>query len=534
MESVGIEEKGLSARGGSELVGKPLEGEGRIQKDLSTLLQLRGRERMEAILSSENPRSLFQALQEEEAYFTIKEIGEQDALPLLSLMSPAQCQYLLDLELWRGYEIQLERLEHWLPILLSCDQEAIRQWLRSIEIDTLLLIFKKTIRTHLKEGGEGIETLREEIPHFTLDGTYFIEVLNPTLQEPIERLLRDLADLDFNLYRRVLEQVDAEIKAELEERALHFREARLEDKGFPPMEEALSLYQYLNPKRLKRMLEEKEIYFPESVEISPPPSFPMVLKDQDLFFSLCLREMEEGALMDRLKMELTYMANQVMVADQPERIDFSSLQGSLRKVGGFLSIGLELLSEGDIQKAREWIERTPLKFIFQVGYGSCLELKWKAEKIWKKGWFSGKGIPTSFLGSPWEERILGLMRKRPLFYDDRGEEGYREFRSLKEIQLLHRDLELIEFIGKVLSTLPPFSYSDGLLWKGVILKAFRDETMKQSLQRRGEPTEGRGKRKEKEDPFKSWVSQRVEIGEKEVPLLNEIATVVLKEMEMGT
>lgn len=532
MESVGIENKGL----------EPLEGQFQIQRDLSNLLQLRGKERMEAILSSDNPRSLFQALQEEEAYFTIKEVGEQDALPLLSLMSPTQCQYLLDLELWRGYEIQIEKVEHWLPLLLSCDQETVRQWLRSIDIDTLLLILKKTIRTHLKEVEEGIETQREEVSHFTLDGTYFIEVLNPSLQEPIERLLRDLANLDFNLYGRVLEQVDAEIKAKLEERALHFREARLEDKGFPPMEEALSLYQYLNPNRLKMMLEKKEIYLPETMDNSPPPSFPMVLKDQNLFFSLCLREMEEGSLLYRLKMELTYMANQVIVADQPERIDFSTLQGSLKKVGGFLSIGLELLSEGNIREAREWIERIPLKFLFQVGYGSCLELKWKAEKIWKKGWFSEKRIPLSFLGSPWEERIQGLMRKRPLFYDDKGKGEYREFRSLKEVQLFHRDLDLIELIGKILSTLPPFYFSDGLLWKRVILNAFMDEQMDQFPLRRNHPIEGRedalgmGYRngREIEDSFKKWVSQRVEIKEKEGALLNEIASLVLEEMGTET
>ncbi|MGB9629063.1 MAG: DUF6178 family protein [Thermodesulfobacteriota bacterium] len=530
MEAVGIEKKDLD----------PLRDQGRIQRDLSTLLQLRGKERMEAILSSNHPKELFQALQEEEAYFTIKEIGEQDALPLLSLMSPTQCQYLLDLELWRGYEIQNEKLEHWLPLLLSCDQDAIRQWLQSIDLDTLLLILKKTIRVHLKESDEAIETQKEEVSHFTLDGIHFIEVLNPSLLETIERLLRDLADLDFNLYWRALRQVDVEIKAELEERALHFREARLEDKGFPPMEEALSLYQYLNPKRLKRMLERKEIYLAEATN-NPPPSFPMVLKEQGLFFSLCLREMEEGPLLDRLKMELTYMANQVMVADQPEMIDFSTLQGSLRKVGGFLSIGLELLSEGDIRKAREWVERIPLKFLFQVGYGSCLELKWRAEKIWRKGWYSEKGIPLSFLGSPWEERVEGLLRKRPLFYEDQDEEGYREFRSLKEVELLHRDLEIIELIGKLLSTLPPFTYSDGLLWKRVILNTFMDEQMRPSSQGKNEPfkrrIDGLGEtqrgEKEMEDSFKNWIFQRVKVNEKEANLLNEIATGILREMDIG-
>jgi len=435
MEAVGIDERRLEST----------QDQIWISMSLLPILQLQGKERMGAILNSDHPKELFQALPEEEAYFTIKEIGEQDALPLLSLMSNEQCQYLLDIELWKGYEIQLEKVERWLPLLLSCDYEAVGRWLRSLDIDTLLLILKKTIRIHLKDSEEITIPQNGARAYFTLDGTYYIEVLKPSLQSQIEQLLKILGNSDLNLHWKVLTQVNWEIGAELEERALHFREARLEDKGFPPMEEALSLYQYLNSDRLKKMLEQKEIHLPEIPEETPLPSFPMVLKDQSLFFSLCLRELEGGPVFDRLKMELTYLANQVMVADQPERIDISTIQGSLKKVGGYLSLGLELLSEGSVQRAREWVEQIPLKFLFQVGFGASLELKWRAEKLWQNAKFSEKGTPPSFLGSPWEERMEGLLKKRPLFYDE-SEVGYREFRSLEEIRSLHHDLDKIESI----------------------------------------------------------------------------------------
>lgn len=98
MEAVGVEEKQFECS----------QHQIRIQRDLFPILKLRGKERMDAIPSSDNPQEIFQSLPEEEVYFSIKEIGEQDALPLLSLMSPRQCQYLLDLELWKGYEVQLE------------------------------------------------------------------------------------------------------------------------------------------------------------------------------------------------------------------------------------------------------------------------------------------------------------------------------------------------------------------------------------------------------------------------------------------
>ncbi|MGQ9645174.1 MAG: DUF6178 family protein [Thermodesulfobacteriota bacterium] len=518
------------------------KGDIRIQREVSRILQLRGKDRMEAILSSDCSQEIFWSFPEEEAYFTIKEIGERDALPLLSLMSPEQCQYLLDLELWKGYEIQVNKVERWLPLLLSCDEEAIHRWLRSLDIDTLLLVLKKTIRLHLKENDETPVARDGTTSYFTLDGTHFIEVFIPSLQNPIEQLLKGLAHLDFNFYWKMLQQMAWEIGAELEERALHFREARLEDKGFPPMEEALSLYQYLNPRRLRRMLERKEIQFPALPDKAPPPAFPLVLKDLGMFLSLCLRELEEGALMDRLKMELAYMANQVMVADQPEEIDLSTLQASLSKLGGYLSVGLEMLADGDLLKAREWMEKVPLKFLFQIGFGASLELKWRAEKVWQKGWFSEKRIPLSFLGSPCEERIKGLLKKKPLCYDEDSESGYREFRSLGEIRSYRRDLDKIELLGRILSRLRPFSYTEGLQWKTVLLKAYRRDHP-QCLSQEGinfgrETAASMGRRHtekgEIKNSFRNWLLQKTgSLSGSDMNLLEELTRNVLDELELS-
>ncbi len=529
----------MEALAGEEGYRVPTLGGEQIQRAVSHILQLRGKDRMEAILSSDHPQEIFQSLPDEEAYLTIKEIGAQDALPLMALMSPQQCQYLLDLELWKGYEIQIDGVERWLPLLLSCDAAAIHRWLPSLDIDTLLLILKKTIRVHLQDNTEPPSTQNEGTTCFTVDGTHFIEVLISSLQAPIEQFLRILADLDLNLYWKVIHQVRWEIEAELEERALHFREARLEDKGFPPMEEALSLYQYLNPRRLRTMLEKKEVQFPAFPEGVPLPSFPLVLRDQGMFFSLCLKELEEGPLIDRLKMELAYMANQVMVADQPEDIDLLALEASLRKVGGYLSVGLEMLSEGDALKARGWMEKIPLKFLFQIGFGASLELKWRADNVFQKGWFSQKGISLPFLGSPWEERMKGLLKKRPCFYDGVSETGYREFRSFEEIRSYHQDLDRIELLGRILSQLPSFSYSEGLLWKTVLMNAYNRDRLKRFSQKNADFLDERmtsmyRQRQEKgeiKNSFRDWLLQKTgPLSNGEVNLLEEITRMVLDEI----
>ncbi len=508
-----------------------------LKEEIPLILELQGKERMERILNSHNPMLLFQSLSEGDAYITIKEIGENDALALLSLMSPEQYQYLLDLELWRGYEFSPERVEHWLPILLSCDEEAIERWLRSIDLDTLLLILKKNIRIHIKDNDESLNIQK----FFTVDGVYYIEILKPSLQNHIEQLLRWLAQLNLNLYWNLLDQVAIEIEAELEERALHFREARLEDKGFPKMEEALSLYQYMDPKRLRELIEKKEINLLDIDEEIKPSFYPLIYKDKEMFFSVCLKELDDKKLIDRIKRELAYMANQALVADRPESIDLETIKRGLQKVGGYLSIGLELLSEGDIKKALSYMSKIPLKYIFQLGFGASLELKWKAERIWKKGWFSQRGVPLSFLGYPSDERIRGLLSKKPLFFEEFPEGGFREFKRLEEIRFMQRELDRIELIGKILSSLPHFSYSEGLRWEMVILNAFLQEQIMPFNKDRPISIdeilnciiEFRRGGKDPIPYLRDWIKEKVNFSDNEEALIDEIVGLIKEEIRFN-
>lgn len=240
--------------------------------------------------------------------------------------------------------------------------------------------------------------------------------------------------------------------------------------------------------------------------------------------------------MDRLKMELAYMANQVTVADQPERIDLSTLQESLRKVGGYLSIGLEWLTGGEIQKAKGFIEEIPLKFIFQVGYGATLELKWRAERVWERGWFSENKVPLSFLDSPWEERMEGLIKKkRPLFYDE--EKGvFREFHSYSEIQTLHRELDRIELLGRILQSFPHFSYFSGETWKEFLFDTFlretiplRIETPMDSIEEKISFLKNLYSEEEVRKSFAAWILNRGNLSyEREGSLLQEILDLLFK------
>jgi hypothetical protein len=75
--------------------------------------------RVAEIIADPQARELVQAMAEEELYFTFKEVGDHEGLPLLELASPEQRQYITDLDLWQKEEFKLERALDWVALLLA-------------------------------------------------------------------------------------------------------------------------------------------------------------------------------------------------------------------------------------------------------------------------------------------------------------------------------------------------------------------------------------------------------------------------------
>ena len=89
-----------------------------------------GRERMNLILSDPDARQLTRALEPQEFFWLLKEVGEHDALGLLQLASGEQCQFVFDIELWQGWSFSEEKTCHWLTYLMEGGEPRIHELLK--------------------------------------------------------------------------------------------------------------------------------------------------------------------------------------------------------------------------------------------------------------------------------------------------------------------------------------------------------------------------------------------------------------------
>jgi hypothetical protein len=382
------------------------------------------KERMDLIIGDPEGELLVRSMDPQEFFWMIKDIGETDALELLQLASPEQCLFLLDIESWAKWSFSTDKAVEWLGYLLEGGDERIRDLLPQLDHELLLLLFNKEL---IVGGGVGDMTNDEERLadwDHTFDDMFMLTFKIPKHSEVVGRFLESIYRLDHGLYVALMEGVKNDIDAELEDFCFRFRSGRLADMGFPPLDEALSIYARLNPDTFA-VLGEKELLPADTGARLPVP-----IGDDNTLLQRAL------ALVDtaELRMELNYLINTALVADETAFSDTAAMRSVAQRVYGYLNIALEFICEGNVNKAAEVLAGEELKRLFRLGYSILLRIRARAEKQESDNHATNK-------------LLNGLKSKRPRFYrglDPDGIDGYREFRSMSDVAMVDEFLRRLE------------------------------------------------------------------------------------------
>ena len=425
-----------------------------VKKQLDIVLQARGRERLRYLFLSEHPEQLIPELPELEVFLTVKEAGERDCLELISLTSPEQFQYLLDLDLWKRDQLDPEKVLHWMEVLLESGEKKASQFIESTDIEFIALLLKKFLHVTTMEG-EHLEGM-DRIPTFTLDQYHFIHFRGKRTREVFEPFLQILYRVDRRSYQRLMDSLVVELESELEETGYRLRNGRLADYGFPDFEEALEIYRFVNPdsftggKGFSPVMSRDEDGKKDSI-------FYLTFRSESLFFSSALSKMEDAHEQDRLKQEITAVCNKAIVAEAIDLSNIAAMERAVKKVYHFLNLGLQYLSKEEEAKSIEILRSLPIQKLFQYGVSTTLLLRRKAESILQGPWFSNHQENLVFLDSPHFEKFEGILRKKPALYRNGVYEDFTNLQDLREADdFLEFVNAIIHFLEKKLSL--SFSY----------------------------------------------------------------------------
>ncbi|HKQ59885.1 MAG TPA: DUF6178 family protein, partial [Candidatus Polarisedimenticolaceae bacterium] len=220
-----------------------------LRREAERALRLPAAERLDLLLDSAQPMRLVRALPDSELYLMVRELGPVDALPLVALASAAQLQHLVDLESWRKDRFDPDRSGGWVALFLEAGEPALRRFLRAADDAFLALLLQRWVRIEPIEPedspsihGVGESEAGTELGYMTPDGNYRFSPSVPEHAPAIRRLLQLFFTDQPERYRETLWSAQWELPAELEESELRWRQSRLEERGYPPWEEALAVY----------------------------------------------------------------------------------------------------------------------------------------------------------------------------------------------------------------------------------------------------------------------------------------------------
>lgn len=312
-----------------------------------------------------NPEQVVPRLPEAELCFLVKAQGLEDAGWILAHATPEQIVAGVDLDVWHGHELDVPTLSRWVAALADTDPQALLGGARALDPEILVLLLRSRIGVVQKptdaEGWDPpdrSQTLEGQFHFFALDD-------NDDLEE-IVVLLRTLFEQDYWTYFRLMQGSIWELSSDTLEWALRWRNGRLQDLGFPPWEEAMSIYGFVAPSERTRIPEGEDPLDVGSWSLPVwLPSLPEAHQSRHRIF----RAIAELSAEERRAAFYAFvaLANKVAVADKLPLSDAESTPRAIEKAARFASEGLALVADAHSLRDVDVLRRVTLERLFRVG-----------------------------------------------------------------------------------------------------------------------------------------------------------------------
>lgn len=414
--------------------------------DLARALTRRG----ERLLASADLADEVAALEPLEAYYIVRELGLDQALPILRELSHEQMQACLDLDCWNRYDFSAESLDEWLAPFASIDPETLSQTFFALDYVLQLLYLTQTVTVYDPDADE-IPPEDEENPPtraMTPDGFYLLE-LKPDLTLKIHpfTLLDGLYLYDSAATHRLMSEIRVDLPTQIEEEALRFRSGRIEDLGFATPTEAIALF--------SRPPSRQPLPRPQEPLDSAANRLPSVYAGPLLETSLLQRALSLIAApqsLSRMEQELVWTINSAIIAYGEKPQDIEHITDIVTRVRDTISLGLEsLLVEQEptcspddaaaAAKAAELLEIWCMTDLFRHGYGATMTLQEKVRQAMAEPrfaeWYNLPDTEQSDEPADRLERafVAGLLNRQPMRggFDPGNPETVRAFADLVEV-----------------------------------------------------------------------------------------------------
>jgi len=382
------------------------------------------------LLTSAETRSRIRRLPAVQVYFGMKELSDEEIGQLVPHVTQQQWQATLDLDLWTRDQPSVERFLALQRHLLLAEDPVARKLVAAADFALWEYAFNKMLRIHSR-----IEDDMESEPKSgevfeTPDHQYVLELpKNPEMARLLRAILTRLYQLDVEWTRLRLESARFRTHSELREASYQNRTGRVEEMGFQEYYQALEIYA---PVLANESLPRKRA---AKTEPSTLPALTRAPDSGTLLMMQTLAYLSHTRDVGPLLEELFFVCNRVLTADRVSPADPRLVKRGIRKALAGISLGLDILCGGRLEKAAQVAEESYLQTLFRIGHTRLLTLQARAARLMERR------PPAA--ESPDAIWVKGLLRKYPAEVMTRsdGRKTTRFFSSFAEIEAAEKRLE---------------------------------------------------------------------------------------------
>ncbi len=381
-----------------------------LSDQLSLVLMMPWERRQELILLSEKATHLVQSMPSEELFWTIKAIGPQDALQILSLSTPEQLQLMLDLDWWHKDRLRPEKIITWLLLMFEASEDLVAAWVKWIsQKDEWLVpaILQMFTRTYKRPDDMDTQEARDTLPAFTLDDIYYVAFKKEKTTPLFAKFLMKLLETGPGVYRDAMEIILNKTGSEILENTYRLRKSRLGDQGLLDYYDSLDIYAPLPGNRVRRLETDESVWSAQALAM---PFVPTLYMGDYPTLLAAINALTGTASLARVLQEWIGAANKVLMADSTDLDDPDALKQALLKVAALLNLGLELEKQRTGDKPRDILGISVIEDLIRLSNRAIRNLSVRARTL-----FDRHLVPEDLACLPesWSETIKALVAERP-------------------------------------------------------------------------------------------------------------------------
>jgi len=402
-------------------------------------------DRGDLLLRSQDPVLLANAMSAEEMYLVTRDMDFDMRSEILKYANLPQLFFMADLDCWKKDHIYAKGFLEWIRCLGEADLEKLGEWLIRMDYEMIITALKKFVQVLKPEWEYAADEILGDKPYFTLDGLYYIQTNEDNL-ETIKLAIEVMYQYARAEYVNMMEGLLSEMDYEMEEEAFRRRQIRLSERGFPEVDSAVQIYRRLTQEDFKKLPKKKLKSVKKENLSEVPPQYPILASQERLFLDDVLLNLSKEPVetLQSIQEELIWLTNKVLACEGINLASEEKVWHAIEQVRRFVNIGLEILSEEQVERAMMLVKENWLEHLFRCGFTQIMALRDRLEVLIRTYWPNKESQFLDFLGEPYENVCRGLLNRHPVFYDETEKSEIDQSRDFKRCDEILQIAKLLE------------------------------------------------------------------------------------------